>query len=931
MPIRPYVTYAHTVHYITVENSLLLALTTGKKDVIYKQVARWLFRESVQDSMEHLQRDTDLLNNWTINRLCTQLNVTCTLEHVAKDVPLVAIAGDERITSWARCTLALPLLRYYETMHDYDAFTREKMFAFIAAGDKSLGISPYLDDLSFAKRTTERIILKRRPLEELVGADLHPTHMARYIRTTLEEDWLLETFSDAFSNIFYHPFRHATTDVASIRAHSIYCACVYIIQVLSEMQEHVAHVYKLAFVDLFYAASGGMSDQTLRTRFRDSDQSLLFRWFPYDTRGFIGDDLPNYMHLLWQAPLRGEVDVDQFPLMKFLIKCMPFACQRRSLMDLVEDMSKDVAFWRFLSKCIWCLLAAAYPNDNGQAVNMYMLLRAKQLCDNRTLLMQALARTDVMERVNNDAQLSSAQKKTMLEKIQKERESNCLVIVIAVRKYIIHMTSYNEHYAQAAAITIDWPTFVQETNDMAQQIRTSNLFTQDVFQETRVLFARTNKAKERSVYRFRKFSCARSICVELTKVVTKDFETKAIPNFKRDINIMVDLLQKDLLPDVIKLKAKPYKSFGQRLQTSDNVHKTLKTLLAYWQNTVAYMEYMPSAAVKERILNLVHNMPRKMRLSMEGLSTLRHVANVRAKSIAVAYLLTQLYHQNVLLKTTRSYMGELFPKDVRVLAWYFHVVAQLEQVSFAPVALNHVQETDVAMSTVRHPLFPGQELNPSTFHVLYKMCCGEVATQCGRRKYGHQNVAYDLYSHQLQCNTKLTANEEDDGDNNGFISCRNQPVLCLPIRHCMLVIKSKNNAASVTRYARCRRCACLHIFDAMRGQVCEDCAKDDLTRHESGAWTRVYQCAYCHVGGAFGHCAGQTSRPRVRHEDVLLVLNPIEPLMDPQEEFQMLRFCHRCYKLAKHDATRFVKARLFEKIRLKALEQTKNVSKGIYK
>lgn len=979
-PIRPYVCYTHTVHYICIEQSLLLAFTTGKKDATMQLMARWLFHTTIQGSLEHVLKTPELAQDWTVNRLCSHFNVSFEDAGTLKDIPLGRLDDSSlyRVCAWARTSLPGPMLTYYESLHNYDAFTREKMHLFVtgkrAGKDDN---SPYPDDLSFATRTTERVILKPRPLEVLVQAcsftldEIHPTLLARHIRSDkTDPEWLEDTFGHLFSPLVYHPLRDAMTSVEVIKAHSTYCACVYICQLMTEYAPtyYACHTYQLAFVDFFYhCLSSDMSDASLWARMKTSKQSMWFRWFPHDTLGFIGDDLPNYMHLLWQIPLRGEVDVEQFPLMKFMIKCMPFACQRRSMMDFVVKMSEtDEAFWRFLSKCMWCLLAAAYPGDG--TVNMFQLLRAKQLCDNRSLLLKALARSDALERVQNDTSLTPQQRKHMKEQIKKEQESNCLVVVTAVRKYIIHMVSqYNTHYEPE---TIDWPSFVQETNDMARQIRQSNLFIDDAFQETRVQLARTNKLKERSVYRFHKHSCAKTLYLDFYNVL-RNFSRTYIPNFKADMELMVKLLE--MPAEDARTFARTNMGFGRIVQSAENVHKTLRQLLAHWQDTVMYMEYTPSKMIRERMLNLIFNMPRKERMSMEGIASVLRVVSgnsVRVKTIALVMLLIQLYHENALPKTTSTYLGEIHPKDVSIVCWYFNVVAQLEQLEYAPLPYERVLEVDEAMITVRHPLFPGQALNPIVYNVLWKMCCSELATLRGKRAYGHKDVAYNLHTRQLVCNAKQKPEEEnavsasvpdqDDDDDNEegvsevddtqqktlpvfsstFISCQDQPVLSIPLRSVMLVVKPKGNAATAAktfRYTRCRLCACVHEFDMLRNMVCLDCAKEDLTRHESGSWTMVYQCSYCHSGGAFGHRAGQTSRPRVRPDDVLLVHHVPTKFdddclfLDPEEQFQLLRFCHRCHQLAVRFVNSLTKERLFEKIHKKILKQTQNAANGIYK
>lgn len=112
----------------------------------------------------------------------------------------------------------------------------------------------------------------------------------------------------------------------------------------------------------------------------------------------------------------------------------------------------------------------------------------------------------------------------------------------------------------------------------------------------------------------------------------------------------------------------------------------------------------------------------------------------------------------------------------------------------------------------------------------------------------------------------------------------------------------------------------LHKFDPLRFQAgtycCEDCARLDLTRHQSGAYAMSLQCASCGVGGNMGHVQGQTSKPRVSDKHVLLVECP-DQLDDPM---QYLRFCYRCYKIAKRHHTTLPRRELMAKIHSKQVD-----------
>lgn len=216
----------------------------------------------------------------------------------------------------------------------------------------------------------------------------------------------------------------------------------------------------------------------------------------------------------------------------------------------------------------------------------------------------------------------------------------------------------------------------------------------------------------------------------------------------------------------------------------------------------------------------------------------------------------------------------------------------------------------------------------------------------GKACHGHDDVAYDVLERRIVCN-KATAGPDtvdnladlarfaDDGGTpaacgggasvSNDIPCFNQPVLEFPVKNCALILG--DCAKKKVRYQRCPRCAGLHKFDPLRFQngtyCCEDCAKLDLTRHQSGATAMALQCACCGVGGNLGHMQGQTSKPRVRETHVLLVQCPDQwdaPL-------QYLRFCYRCYKVALVYYKTLPRKELFAKIQVRLADQVKKFSK----
>lgn len=284
-------------------------------------------------------------------------------------------------------------------------------------------------------------------------------------------------------------------------------------------------------------------------------------------------------------------------------------------------------------------------------------------------------------------------------------------------------------------------------------------------------------------------------------------------------------------------------------------------------------------------------------------------------------------------------------EDVRVFAWYFGVCSSLERIDFAPLDYDTVKNINEAMITFRYPLFKDIEAPKTIYDVIYTPCCRSVVSLTGKRAFGHSDVAYDIQTRQIICNSKsketstsvtrvmnagiphsevVSSSVRVQNKNMRFafhgVSCKDRPVLQIPLKYHMLVLGGK--AKKKYRMTRCPRCAGLHIFDPMRykngSYLCEECAKEDLTWTQSGSVVMAYQCSYCKVGGDQGHMLGQTSKPRVRKNDILLIMDVpssgIYPLLEPEKTFQYLRFCHRCYKIASRFHNVLTKDKIFEKI-----------------
>jgi ribosomal protein L37AE/L43A len=933
--------------------------TKGKKDAKIQLFANWIFKENFEESVQ-IYKDGNIGDDVTSAFLEYSENVEVYFECVNKDDPY-------EVTLWARVNLPGRMLQYLETLVHYNAIIRHKIKLFVdrhlpvvlkSGPYVPLGLSKeYPDDLSYVKRkTVEKLTLKPAPYEDTCDV----LRLAEDIRENWNDSQLWENFISP--KITYHPLR-SIIDLINVKAYSVYCACIYVLHYDSKR-----YLVQHSFIDLFYhcLTHDRMDDQYLLGK-----SNIWEKYLPSHVRCFTGDDLPDYFHVLLQIPLKGEVDVDDFPLMKIILKCMPFACQRRQLLVQIEELCKDnisnsitnerfaenEAFWRFFSKIMWCCLSGAYPKGVTVRPDFRKLMRIKYICTYKEILMDALTRRKAEEDADGDV--------LILKRIKKERENNCLIVFTAFRLYILHMASYNPHYVEYASEFVDWEAFEKETYDMGDVIRASNLFCEDVFAEARFLLKKTNKNEKREVYRFRKHSCESAMLFETNQILEKVvypntvYYTNEIRELKRYFESVTEETFVDI-KDLTKQFHSVYK-YTKHVCNVEEMKEILKKIILLRQVYLEALEKPLNVETKEKILNALVKVPENERLTAKYLSILMHenYGNIQAVTVCVMLNVIDLYRKDALPQVIKKEFDLIPIEDIRAVTWYFGVCVSLARVSFAPLDFETVSDINKAMINYRHPTFTGFELPQKVYDVIYTICCKSVATMLGKKCFGHRKVTFDVREKIILCNkakkdisdcitkgiaaglqtekikwkTERVRNRDMRLGFHGY-PCNNQPVLIIPLKMHMLLIGNK--AKKIIRYMRCPRCACLHIFDPTRYQgdsyCCEECAREDFKRHQSGSVVMTYQCSYCKVGGPSGHMAGQTSKPRVRERDILIVVDApkydkndfgVYNKLEPDQYFQYLRFCRKCYKAAKRFNYIVTKEQLMKNIETKLTSDLK--------
>jgi transcription elongation factor Elf1 len=734
----------------------------------------------------------------------------------------------------------------------------------------SLGNSHYEDDLG--RVTTERIALPRKepPFTVILRyIPEWPTELddiAKHIRCgnlyveNAIGDWI--------------PFPNAT-----LETHSIYFACVHVLQqimlCIRQHQDNVVLVdalweYYCAFTDIFYfcCSRNRFDDRFLLTPIdinldnapREDEYLHAARsehgtpwelYYPHDNRAFCEGDLPNLFHVLMQLPLWGEQNRPVHDIGRLLQKALPFASQRRRLIPItVRDVENSNALWRVLSPVFWVMMANLYSGDLGQrkdALDMRKLLRARQLTQNKQLFLEMIQKSHAD---NNGA-----------------TEGAPLIMFTAISMHILYMLSLNPHYMAASAGTgVDWTEYTTDTKEMARQLRESNTFAADAFEEARQLLFRAHKNSKMIVARLRKRSCA----VTLSDTFNSDLEKVYMEVVQRFQNDLSKLSRED-----VNL-AQTWS--GRRFQhlPPEQALERARELCSLAIDTIGIDV---ETSTKEAILALLFRVHPADRLAPITICTLElpEYGGISREAINTAVHMVHVYYNRAVLSEFSKTMSSLLPYDFKVICYYFNIVAMLERVNLVRLDANFVRRVDKAMRERRYLLFPGQPMPLYAYDVFVTACCDRIVTLQHQNMYGHEKIAYDVQQQCFVCAWNTTGTKDADGDENPLVDdtnldvlqrveftkqkrkrnrnerrlfnklpCSGQPVLRIPLRGFILVhgnIREKKQA-----YTFCPQCGAFHRYhlsnyanpvDPYNAYRCQECIQQDPMQGH------YRTCAFC--------------------------------------------------------------------------------------
>lgn len=355
--------------------------------------------------------------------------------------------------------------------------------------------------------------------------------------------------------------------------------------------------------------------------------------------------------------------------------------------------------------------------------------------------------------------------------------------------------------------------------------------------------------------------------------------------------------------------------------------QVMRGILAELQDKYAnHLAYAIDPVVKSNIKTHLTRVDKEARFDFDVLLD-PELGGIEPESVAALHRTRQIYATRSSPKSITNSIENMPVHDIRIIAWYFNVLNRVGDIHLFPLDLNTVNRQIHAMRTNRYRLMDDEPVPETAWNVYVTICCGRITTFADQATVGNLRLAYNIATGEYVCNKKMgrtmkakasaTASgtsqaepiviEEDDDEehekpkttgkrkprqanatnttkraqidrkNDSFLSCDNQPVMCINIFGHALVFGGE-------KYMFCPQCAQFHTYNPKgwsRGYACMACRAKEVDR------TKLKQCAYC---------ARQERVEFGEPVDVIVLerdpCNPgFQPLNDPMRCFQCLHMC----------------------------------------
>lgn len=574
-------------------------------------------------------------------------------------------------------------------------------------------------------------------------------------------------------------------------------------------------VYYVSWVDLFHhCLSAGRFDDTYLRLPQGSEVSRFGKmnyeetacpWSLYgtcDTRTFCAGDLPNFFHVLVTLPLWGEQQTPPYFLGKLYQKALPFAGARRHIVKLaIKCILDHPPFWRVFSRLMWVMLANLYPGDLAgpyDTLGMRSLLRIKELCENRDMLIGTLlAHQPGMKEIWDRREIRTSTD-PFLQKMAAGPAGGAsskgggsvaanggpLIVATMFRMHILYMGSFNAVYVAQARQLIDWDYHKGEAVRLSSLIRQRGLYAQDAFAQARTELSKTVKSPHSHVHRIRRHSVPMMVQEKMDDLLEKSiFKNRQI--MIKEAETLASLAEQ---PDAVRVhrflnetKIGAMARESADMGPNDVTPDVLQLARAMAENCVRGYNQELDLGVKSAILNAllyVEPMHRLMRTTFVALLCQPRFGGISPMGAEIMWRLVVVASEKAAPKDFARYLGAMAMHDFLVATYYFNAVVQLDKIHFVSLDADTTARTHAVMRERRYQVGDGDDDDDdadSMYEVAISLCCNRISSMMGQDKYGVRRVALDLERNQLVCMhskpTRSTANaapvlaeEEHEGE-----------------------------------------------------------------------------------------------------------------------------------------------------------------------
>ena len=496
----------------------------------------------------------------------------------------------------------------------------------------------------------------------------------------------------------------------------------------------------------------------------ESRPSALERHFPADTTCFHWGDLPSLEPVLSQVGLTGvQSGKGKKDMVRVLMKSLPVCCGARDMAKCFLNACKGrngETFWRIVRTMFFCSLAGLYPGSVHRMDFLGMMRLYRMIFIDRKLFLAALGR-----------EIKDNRKRP---KGEKENKTGALVVTV-FREYFIYLTSRDSEWVQLVDHYIKWEQFVAATLHSADEMRAKiNLATAPQGNEfVHAINALDEVAVDLDVYRYRKATYVNTVLNKLDTIHDCINESREIE--LRDIRVMQGLLNRILDEEILEeedleplyetvhikrlFQGDPYDFYekcpGLPGRRDSEFHHALANALAESELRHEAMSYALDPQVKRNIWNFLLRTKPRDRLKIEYLLDPR-LGGVAPQAIQMLYKTKTVYDTRSSPKSIKTYVSNLFIRDMRIFSWYFHLVARLEQFRLEPLDAETTEQQARAFRRNRYHLLPHEPLPPDAWIVRVCLCCGRVPTFADVGLYGNFRVAFDPVAKTLICDKKVS-------------------------------------------------------------------------------------------------------------------------------------------------------------------------------